>query len=309
MDLHTARERLFAVSFDRFVETRAELAAELAQQGQKDDSKKLKGIRRPTVSAWATNQVVQDAPDDVSAFFEASDDLRRVQQAMLRGQSDRAAYQAAAETFRTATTLLGSTIRRTLESSGKNVEPSLVERIISNFRVATVSSERRSELLGGQLENDVAAGDDDLAGVFGAAAGGTGESDISQTAPTKEIPVKSDSKVDARREQLEQAKRAREETARLQAEEARRRVEVARNEEAAAIAKAIEAEAHAIRSRAACDQAREQLDEADRVAAQARQTWRDAQLTAQRADREAAEAKAQRESAVQRRETIERRSG
>ena len=130
MDLPTARERLFAVSLNRFVETPAELAAELAQQGQKDDSKKLKGIRRPTVSAWATNQVVQDAPDDVSAFFEASDDLRRVQQAMLRGQSERAAYQTAAETFRTATTLLGATIRRTLESSGKNVEPSLVERII-----------------------------------------------------------------------------------------------------------------------------------------------------------------------------------
>ena len=137
--------------------------------------------------------------------------------------------------------------------------PPLVERILSNFRVATVSDERRAELLSGQLENDVTAGDDDLAGVLGATAGGAGTSDIPQGVPAKEIPAKSASKDDARREQLEQAKRAREEIARIQAEEARRRLEVARSEEAAAIARATEAEAHAVRSRTACDQARERL--------------------------------------------------
>jgi len=309
LDLRTARERLFAVPLDSFVETRAELVAELTQQGQKDDSKKLKGIRRPTLSAWATNQIVRCAPDDVSTFFEASDELRRVQHAMLHGQSERAAYQTAAEAFRTATTMLGATIRRTLDAGGRNIEPPLVERILSNFRVATVSGERRAELLSGQLENDVTAGDDDLAGVLGATAGGAGTSDIPQGVPAKEIPAKAAGNADARREQLEQAKRAREEIARVQAEEARRRLEVARSEEAAAIARATEAEAHAVRSRTVCDQARERLGEADRTAAQAREAWRDAQLIAQRADREAAEARAQRESAVQRRETVERRSG
>jgi hypothetical protein len=305
LDLRSARDQLFAAPLERFVETRAELAAELAQNGQKDDSKTLKGIRRPSLSAWATNQVVRNALAEVTAFFEANDHLRQVQHAMMSGQSERTAYQAAAETFRDATTVLGTAIRETLEGLGRNVEAPLVERVLSNVRLAAVSDQRRDEVLSGQLENDVASGEDDLASVFGAAL--SGAPGAPPAAPAKVGPV-TVNKEATRIERLEQARRDREQQARAQEEEARQRLQAARDDEAAAVKQATEAEARATQARAACDQARERLDEADRAATQARQTWRDAQLVAQRADREAAETKAKKESAVQRREGIERKS-
>jgi hypothetical protein len=283
VDLETARDQLFAAVLERFVETRAELAAELVRSGQKDDAKKLKGIRRPSVSAWATNQVVRLARDEVTSFFDANDHLRGAQHAMMSGQIERTAYQSATESFREATNSLGAAIRETLEKGGRSVDSALVERVISNFRVAAVSEERRAQVLRGQLENDVAAGDDDLASVFGAVAGGPEVPFTPRAAPVK--PPQ-----------------------RAQEEEARRRLEAARDEESAAEKASLEAAAKATEARAACDRARELLDEADRTAAKARQDWRDAQLIAQRADREAAESKAKLEAAAQRREAAERRA-
>src|SRR5690242_5598354 len=96
MNLQEAREQLFAAPFGRFVEVRTELGAELTRGGQKEDSRKLKGIHRPSISAWATNQVVRLAPEDVRQFLDASDHLYQVQSAMLSGQSDRSSYQNAA---------------------------------------------------------------------------------------------------------------------------------------------------------------------------------------------------------------------
>jgi hypothetical protein len=283
VDLSTAKDQLFAAPLERFVETRAELAAELTKAGRKADSKTLKGIRRPSLSAWATNQVVRHARDDVTAFFEANDHMRGAQHAMMSGQIERVVYQAAAESFREATSALAAAIRYTLEKEGKSVESPLVERVISSVRLAAVSEERRAEVLRGQMENDLAAGDDDLASAFGAMAGGPVVTFTPRAVPAKPPP-------------------------RADENEALRRLQAARDDEEVAARQAAEAEARATEARGASDVARERLDEADRAAAKARQDWRDAQLVAQRADRESAETKAKWETATKRREAAERSS-
>jgi hypothetical protein len=292
VDIRNARDQLFAASLERFVAVRSELAAELAREGHKEDSRSLKGIHRPSLSAWATNQVVRHALDDVGAFFEASDHLRQMQHAMLAGQSERASYQALAEVFREATTALGAAIREVLTSLGRNAEPPLVERVLTNFRNAAVSEDRRKELLGGQLENDIAVGDDDLASLFGATPGAAGEP---SAAALRVVAAAKTSSA----EKAQQAERAKK-------EELLRRLQAARDDEATAAKMVDEAQTRATQARAACDQAREQLDEADRVATQARQAWRDTETTLRRAERDASEARTALQSATQRREAAER---
>jgi hypothetical protein len=296
MDLRDARDQLFAASLDRFVAVRTELAALLAREGHKEDSRALKSIHRPSVSAWATNQLVRRARDDVEAFFEADDHLRQAQHAMLTGQSERASYQALAEVFREATNGLGASIREMLTSVGRNADPPLVERVLANCRNAAVSEDRRKQLLGGQLEDDIAVGEDDLVGLFGAMPVGTAPSAPPRVAVT------------AKASAPEQARRAREEQLRLQKEELLRRLQAARDDEEAAAKRVEQAKTLVTQARAACDQAREQLDEADRAAKEAREAWRDKETIVRRAEREAADAGTALQSATQRREAAERKA-
>jgi hypothetical protein len=299
VDLRNARERLFAAPLEGFVALRTELAKELAQEGHKADSRALRGIHRPSISAWATNQVVRRALDDAAAFFEASDHLRRAQHAMLAGQTERASYQALAEVFREATTALGAAIRDMLTSVGRTADPPLIERVLSNFRNAAVSEERRKDLLGGQLESDITIGDDNLASLFGAMPSGREQlaADFPQGVGKPQAGGS------------EKALRDREQQARAQKEELLRRLQAARDDEAVVAQGLLQAETRVTQARAACDRAREQLDEADRAAAQARQAWRETETALRRAERDAAEARAALQSATQRRESAERKAG
>ncbi len=300
MELRAARDQLFAASLERFVALRTELAGELAREGRKEDSRALKAIHRPSISAWTTNQVVRHASTEVDAFLEASDHLRRAQHDMLSGQTERATYLALSEVFREATTALGSVIRRVLADGARNADPSLVERVLSNFRNAAISEGRRTDLLHGQLENDVAVDDDHLANLFGAAPGGAVPRGATSPSPGVPPVVATDRR--------EQARRQREEQALAHKEELLRRLQAARDDEAALGQRETAAQSGVTQARAACDQAREQLDEADRAATHARQTWRDAQTTLHRAEREATETRAALQSATQRRETAEHKA-
>jgi hypothetical protein len=294
VDLRNARDQLFAASLERFVAVRGELAVALAREGHKEDSRTLKGIHRPSVSAWATNQVVRHALGDVGTFFEAGDQLRHAQHAMLTGKSERASYQALAEVFREATTTLGATIREVLTNVGRNADSALVERVLSNFRNAAVSEDRRNKVLGGQLEDDIAVGDDDLAGLFGAMPGGSRAP--SAASPRVAVTAKA-SASDKREEQL-----------RVQKEERRLRLQAARDDEEAVAKRATQAQTLVTQARAACDQARAHLDEVDRAAAEARQAWRAMENTLRRAEREATEARTALQTATQRREAAERKA-
>ena len=76
MDLNQATDQLLSAAWESFVETRARLADELARAGQRDESRALKKLRRPTAAAWATNQVVRRERAAVDGYLAASDELR-----------------------------------------------------------------------------------------------------------------------------------------------------------------------------------------------------------------------------------------
>src|SRR6516225_7784737 len=136
MDDREARDELYAAALDAFVETRARLAAALAAAGHKAEAQTLKKLRRPSPSAWATNQVVRRARGDVDAFLEASDRLRASQAALVGGQGDRGVYQADVEELRRASASLSEVARRILGERGRADDRALVERVLANARAA-----------------------------------------------------------------------------------------------------------------------------------------------------------------------------
>jgi hypothetical protein len=295
MDKRETEDQLFTASLDAFVETRARLAAVLAAAGHKEDGQALKKVRRPSASAWATNQVVRRARAALDLFLEASARLRGSQGAIVAGRGDRGVYQADVEELRRATSGLAEAARRVLAEAGRADDRALIERVVANARAAALTDAGRQALLGGALQADLDGGAEVFGGLFTAAP-----ADAAPAAParTKLELVAAGTKpsareLEAQRRQQREAQEEKEEKERARALEGARRDE-AEAREAVAVTNAA-----AVTTLAALDDARRHLDEAQ-------QALRDADAAHRTAQRDATLAEARAERATRRREGLEK---
>jgi hypothetical protein len=84
MGAHSAEDDLYRGPLDQFTAARNALARTLAG----DDAKRVKRLQKPTVPAWAANQVYWHARPVLDRLTEAGRKLRRAQLAALKGRSD-----------------------------------------------------------------------------------------------------------------------------------------------------------------------------------------------------------------------------
>jgi hypothetical protein len=277
-------DELYAAPLAEFVATRDRLAATAAREGHKDEAQALKKLRRPSATAWATNQVVREARAAVEEMLSASDRLRRSQDALLAGRSDQAAYQAGVDELRAATAALGAAARDVLERAGRGAREH-VDGVIANVRVAALSDERRAELLEARLTADLESGDQGLAGFLGASVAGGPHLRLVPPAPKVSAPAPSAEA--ARREKEEREAHA-------------RRVADARAEAATAREVVARAEAAAQKARAARATAASRLAEAEREVATARDGDATAQAALAEAERHLAAVSAEAHAAARR---------
>jgi hypothetical protein len=290
MDPRQATGELFSAPLDAFVETRARLAAALIAAGHRAEGQALKKLRKPSPSAWATNQVVRRARAQVDAFLAASEHLRESQGAIVAGRGDRGVYQADIEELRGATAALADATRRVLAEAGRGGDRALVDRVVANARTAALTDGARAQLLGGELEADLDGGADAFGGLLAAGA-------VARAAPPRpQAPKPAPPAGPTAREQEAQRR-----------EEARRReLEEATRDETEARAAAATAETAAKRAREHLDEARRRVDEAERAVRDASHALREAETAQRAAQREADDAAARAGRATRRREALEK---
>ena len=76
---------LYGLPAGDFTAARDALAKALRAEGDKAAAAEVKALRRPTVAAWAVNQVARDEPDLVDAVIEAGARLVAAQEQLLAG--------------------------------------------------------------------------------------------------------------------------------------------------------------------------------------------------------------------------------
>jgi hypothetical protein len=260
-------DELFAAAPDAFVATRDRLAAELAGAGKKGESQALKKVRRPAPSNWATNQVVRRARSAVDELLDATERLRRAQDALLAGRGAQAQYQEGVEALRRATAALSKGARDVLAEAGRADDRHLIERVLANVRAAASSPERRSALLAGRLTADLEPGEE----LFGATVGAP--------APTSAAP-----EPEPGHDRLLAAAHAEEAAARTAADRT------------AALAK---------RARTTRDETTARVEDAERALAAAREALRAADAELRRAERDVARDEKQAEAATRRRQKLQ----
>jgi hypothetical protein len=67
---------LYAAPLADFTKARNELASKLLEQGRKDEAAQVKALKKPSISAWATNQLARKKPDQVGLLVETQQRLQ-----------------------------------------------------------------------------------------------------------------------------------------------------------------------------------------------------------------------------------------
>ena len=155
MDAETeeALDRLYAAPPDRFTAERDALAKSL-KATDKAAAAAVKALRRPTVTAWALNQVARDHAADLSALFDADAELSRLQR-------EGAGRDALAEAGRARREIIGRLVAaaaRTLAEAGHPDSPANRDRIAQTLTAVAVDAEGRDALARGRLTGDLTPG-------------------------------------------------------------------------------------------------------------------------------------------------------
>jgi hypothetical protein len=146
---------LHGLPLDRFVPERDALARALRAQGRREEAAEVASLRKPSVAAWAVNQLVRTQHRAVVRLFEAGQALREAQADVLAGRGEGRALRAAAEREREAVDALCSAARGLLTSQGHELSAAVIERVAETLHAAALDDDAQLLVRGGRLEREL----------------------------------------------------------------------------------------------------------------------------------------------------------
>jgi len=159
-------DALYGLPLDAFVAERDALAKRLRADGRRDEADEVKALRKPSVAAWAVNQVVRSQPKPARALWKAGDALIGAQDDLLAGRADAAKLRTAVEDERAALDALLDAARGLLTGEGHDLGDTTIERVRDTLHAGAIDAEAREEVAAGRAVRERAhAG----LGAFGAA--------------------------------------------------------------------------------------------------------------------------------------------
>lgn len=265
---------LYRIDPGEFVEARAALVKELRADGRKDEAKAVVKLRKPTVPAWALDQVAAERPELVEAALAAGKALAAATDETLEGD---------ATNLRGATEAEQEASAAVIDAAAAHL-PSLTadhrERMAASLRAAIADDEVRAQLRAGLLAADHEPPP------MGFAAARSVDADATEATPRAKRKVRRvGTPSSAKRTPIDEveAKRKAKAAERLQAEELeRRRLEAERAEERKRQQTALDAAAK--KARTTADRLGGKARKAEEAAAAARMEADDAEAEATRAE-------------------------
>jgi hypothetical protein len=277
-DIDREVDRLFELPPEEFTAARDDLAKRAQAGGATEESRAIKGMKRPTVAAWAVNQVARRRPKEVAELLDAGDALQRAQRKVLSGvrSSD---FRESSERRRSVVARLVRAAEEVLKEAGRG-PAGATEAVRSTFEAASLDDRAGEVVRAGRLSKELPP-----PASFGAVEGlGLVPAPPDEPGPTRRSRAQrvSDKKVEAsalKAQRVEAAREAKElsetaATARRQAIKAREQAgraeakaerlrfqaEQARTSARDAIKQAQSAEADAIRAQDAADRAAKRVE-------------------------------------------------
>jgi len=125
---------LYGLPLDEFTRARDELARERRAAGDRSGAAAIKALRKPSVPAWALNQVARNDPALVAALRSAGDQVRSASDRALAG--DASELRDATRTLADRAAALADDAAEALAAAGRPPTPATYDRIMATVRAA-----------------------------------------------------------------------------------------------------------------------------------------------------------------------------
>jgi hypothetical protein len=188
MDFDEVAEQLYGLSPDEFTAGRNAAAKQARSQGERELAARVTGLRKPTVAAWAVNQMSRRRRAEIESLLALGQTLRQASTELsgdeLR-QLTRQRHQLVQALVQQARDLAGADGRRLSEDA--------VQGVRQTFEATLSDAESAGAVSAGRLTDVLEVSGFGFAGAFGPAAG-----QAPRSAPASEATV---GDLDARRAQ------------------------------------------------------------------------------------------------------------
>jgi hypothetical protein len=148
-------DELYGLAFDEFIPARNALARELRGAGRREEAGEVAALRKPSVAAWAVNQLVRTQRRAFDELLAAGDALRAAHDDVLAGRGDSGALRDAVARERDAVAALTGLARGLLTSEGHELSPTIIERVSDTLHAAALEDDARASVREGRLEREL----------------------------------------------------------------------------------------------------------------------------------------------------------
>jgi hypothetical protein len=152
----TSGNDLYGLPLERFIPERTALAKALRAAKEREEADRIAALRKPSVAAWAVNQLVRTQGKKLRALFAAGDQLARAQTGGGSGPSRVAAMRKASAQQRAALDQLVDAARGLLNADGHPLSTATLDRVIDTLRAAAIHGASREQVSGGCLTQELA---------------------------------------------------------------------------------------------------------------------------------------------------------
>jgi hypothetical protein len=147
-------DALYGLPLEEFTKARNELAGELRSKGAREAAQWVGALSKPTTAAWAVNQVMRTQRKDASALLDAGARLRRAHEDAAAGKGDPQDLRDAADAERAAVGRLSQAARGLIDSRGRGLSESIIDRVVETLHAISADSDARSLAHAGRLSRE-----------------------------------------------------------------------------------------------------------------------------------------------------------
>lgn len=159
-------DELFDLPLDEFTAARNDLAKRLKRDGDAEAAEQVRSLPKPSVAAWAVNQLARREPEAVRSLLNVAARLRSAQERSLKGERAADELRGAQAEEREIIRRLTRSAEGVLREAGRPASGTTLERAASLLRAAAVGEPGRTMLREGRLTGDVeVSGFDAFAGL------------------------------------------------------------------------------------------------------------------------------------------------
>jgi hypothetical protein len=146
---------LYGAPLEQFIPERDALARLLRKEGKREDAAEVAGQRKPSVAAWAVNQLVRTQSRSIAELFAAGDALQEAHRTAASGRGDGATLRTASQRERAAVDALMEAARGLLTSDGHELSATIMDRVADTLRAAALDGDARAKVKDGRLQREL----------------------------------------------------------------------------------------------------------------------------------------------------------